>query len=124
MERSMDLIRDLLLGIEANPHLDGNARFLFESPEEFGLRKDTYSLEQIAYHLRLLIEAHYVDGSTQTTMPIVRRLTWQGHEFLDNIRDNGVWGNTKKRLAGLPSVALGIVAEIAKAEIKKHIGLP
>ena len=57
-------------------------------------------------------------------MPTISQLTWQGHEFLDNIRDPGIWGKTKERLKGLPNVAISVIGEIAMAEIKKHIGLP
>ena len=56
-------------------------------------------------------------------IPAISKLTWQGHEFLDNIKDPGIWGKTKKRVEGLPSVALKVVAAIAEAEVKKHLGL-
>lgn len=118
----MDLVRELLLRIEADPRLDGSHRILFQDVDEMGLSGRSYN--EVAYHLRLLVEEKYVDGSAQVSgMPIVSRLTWQGHEFLDNIRDNGVWHKTKDRLSGLPSVALAIVSEIAKAEVKKRLGL-
>jgi len=51
-------------------------------------------------------------------------MTWNGHEFLDDIKDTGVWESTKARIAGLPGVAIAVIAEIAKAEIKKKLGLP
>jgi hypothetical protein len=56
-------------------------------------------------------------------MPAVSRLTWEGHEFLDNIKDVGVWEKTKERLQGIPGVALTVVAALAEAEIKKRLGL-
>jgi hypothetical protein len=73
-----------------------------------------------------LIEAGFLKGKIEmgTPLHVISRLTWKGHEFLDDIRDSGIWEKTKKRLSGLPSVSLSIVAEIAKAEIKKHLGLP
>jgi hypothetical protein len=111
-----------LLRMAADARLDGNHRILFQHVDELGLEGRSY--DQVAYHLRLLIEAKYLLGSAQVSaMPIVSRLTWEGHEFLDNIRDAGVWHSTKERLKGLPSLGLAVVAEIAKAEIKKRLGL-
>jgi len=53
----------------------------------------------------------------------VSRLTWDGHEFLANIQNQDVWSRTKQKIEGLPGIALSVVAEIAKTEIKKKLGL-
>jgi hypothetical protein len=127
MQRDMDLIRDLLLGIEADTRLDGT-QWIFPD-EEFnlgviGLSKQ-HSREEIAFHLAMLIEAGFVKGRAGIMGDVaISKLTWQGHEFLDDIRDPGIWGKTKERLRGLPSVAIGVIGEIAKAEVRKHLGLP
>lgn len=117
VERDMDLIRDLLLMVEANPEMDGTHEFQFAS----GAFPDR-SPEEVSYHLKKLIEAGFLHGNQHTAL--VSSLTWNGHEFLDNIKDPGIWGKTKKQLSGLPGVALTVVAQIAQAEIKKHLGLP
>ena len=117
----MDLVRQLLLRIEADATLDGTNWVHFE-PSDLGLADR--SSEEIGYHLTLLIEEGYVKGQTGLeTIPVICKLTWQGHELLDNIRDKGIWEKTKTRIAGLSSISLKIVAAIAEAEIKKHIGL-
>jgi hypothetical protein len=41
--------------------------------------------------------------------PVISRLTWQGHEFLNDVRDQTIWSKTKERLKGLPDVAPAIV---------------
>jgi hypothetical protein len=123
VQRDMDLIRDLLLGIEADSRLDGTNWITPDEHEDtFGVIP-AHSADEVAYHLVLLIEAGYVDGKTTMDMPIISRLTWQGHEFLDNIRDKNIWHATKERVKGLPGVALKIVAAIAEAEVKKRLGL-
>jgi hypothetical protein len=124
MTRDMDLIRKLLLWIEQNPQLDGKRWFVIDKPEEVGVTD--HSLEDIEYHMRLLTKAGLVEGRVNVTTGItaVSQLTWTGHEFLDNVKDSGVWESTKARVAGLPGVALAVIAEIAKAEIKKRLGLP
>jgi len=126
MTRDMDLIRTLLLWADSEPKLDGTpGKFLiFENSAEVGA--PGHSKEEVAYHLRLLVEAGFLLGKFHPTtgLPVISRMTWNGHEFLDDIKDAGVWESTKARIAGLPGVALAIIAEIAKAEIKKKLGLP
>jgi len=122
MERDMDLVRDLLLHIEGDPQYDGQRWLRPEIPSEMG--SPHHSIEEIAYHLNLLVEAGYLRGMTVLSgMPAISRMTWQGHEFLDNIRDEDVWSKTKERIKGLSGIALGVVAQIAEAEIKKRLGL-
>jgi hypothetical protein len=120
MKRDMDLVRDLLLRIEGDPLFDGTTWVRIESPEELGITG--HSPKEVAYHLDLLIEEKFIKGSSDIQpMPMINNLTWKGHEFLDNIRDNGIWSKTKERIKGLPSVAISLVAQIAEAEIKKHL---
>jgi hypothetical protein len=122
MKRDMDLIRDLLLYIEEDPIFDGARWMTPGTPSEIGV--PGRSLEEVAYHLTLMIEASLVRGQWGSPMPMVSRLTWEGHEFLDNIRDKGIWSATKKKIGGLQSVAMSVLVEVAKAEVKKHLGLP
>lgn len=119
----MDLIREILLSIESNAQMDGTREFYISDPEEIGITG--HSMEKLAYHLGLLIEGGFVDGATTIVSPVVvRRLTWNGHEFLANIKNDDIWSKTKKRLSGLPGAALSVVAGIAQSEIKKYLGLP
>jgi len=121
VERDMDLIREVLLKVEADPEMDGYHYKCFDSSDFPG-----HTNQQIAYHIEQLIEANLLRGGEGTldsfSIPI-SRLTWSGHEFLDNIKDVGVWEQVKVRIAGLPSLALPIIAKIAEAEIMKKLGL-
>jgi len=118
----MDLIRALLLRIEQDPTLDGT-RWVGFTPAELGM--EDRSPNEVGYHLDLLIEAGFVQGKSHgETIPAICKLTWQGHEFLDSIRDPGVWISTKERIKGLASVTLPVIAAIAEAEIKRRLGLP
>jgi hypothetical protein len=57
-------------------------------------------------------------------MPIISRLTWEGHEFLDDIRDPEIWRKTKDRAKSVAGAGLSLLWEIAKAEIKTKPSLP
>ena len=86
MKRDMDLIRKMLLAIEADEH--GFA------PK---IEIDGYTQGDIGYHAVLLGEAGLAIVSNITTFgakspqAIVNRLTWEGHEFLDASRENQIW---------------------------------
>jgi hypothetical protein len=123
VKRDMNLVRNLLLTIEDKEQMDGTRDFMFENPEQLGI--SGFSTEEVAYHIRLLIEGGYVNGAITLAVPmqIIRCLTNQGHDFVDTIRDQGIWAKVKKRLAGLPSAPLSVIMQIALAEFKKHYGL-
>jgi Hypothetical protein (DUF2513) len=122
VQRDMDLVRNLLLNIEADRRFDGVRWYRISAPEDLGISE--YSAEEVGYHVNLLIEAGFLKGKGGAeTIPPINKLTWQGHEFIDNIRDVGIWEKIKVRLHGIPSVALTVVASIAEAEVKKRLGL-
>jgi len=122
MKRDMDLVRDLLLFIENDPRLDGTLWLSPQKPQDVGVTN--HSIEEVAYHLTMLVEAGFVKGNTGMEMPAICKLTWNGHEFMDDIRDPDIWDKTKERTKGLTSVGLAFIWEIAKAEIKTKLGLP
>jgi hypothetical protein len=53
-------------------------------------------------------------------MIVVRGLTHDGHDFLDNIRDDTIWKKTKKEAR---SMALDVVKVTAEGIVKGAIGL-
>lgn len=46
----------------------------------------------------------------------VGALTWEGHNFIDNIREDTIWNNTKKKIKekALP-MTLEVIREISSA---------
>jgi len=123
MTRDMELIRTLLLRIDTDPRLDGMSSLFVQNTEELGITG--HSMPEVAYHIRLLIEADFIKGNPNVAggMPAIVRLTWNGHEFLDDVRDPDVWSKTKERVGTVGGVALAFVWEIAKAELKKKLHL-
>jgi hypothetical protein len=124
VKRDMDLFRELLLKIERNPEMDGTREFSYNTPDEMGI--SGHSIEEVAYHLRLLIESGFVDGAVTMAVPMqtIRSLTNKGHEFLDNIRNDGIWSKVKKQVGELTeNLGLPVVSALAEATIKKHYSL-
>lgn len=63
-----------------------------------------YTEEQIKYHHLLIYEAGFAEGEAwlQFGSPrkapsrvLLKRLTWEGHEFLDKIRSERTWNKVK-----------------------------
>ena len=99
-----------------------------------GVTIKDFSPEEIIYSVDKLLEAEYLTGekyiSPGETLPIIviASITWQGHQFLDNIRDDGVWKDTKKIISKFSSVSLSLTSSVAAqlitAFIKSQLGLP
>lgn len=122
----MDLIRQVLLLVEGREY----AWFLRPSGQE-GLPEglSDRGFIEVDYHVALLVEADYLDalrlksGGWQ-----VSRLTWKGHEFLDTVREDAVWAETKNQARKAGGWGVGLLLDIGKAvvkaEAKKRLGLP
>ena len=124
VKRDMDLFRELLMKIEANQEMDGTREFYYNTPEEMGIQN--HSLEEVAYHLRLLIEDGFVNGAVTMAVPmqVIRGLTNKGHDFLANIGNDNIWSKVKKQVGDLSGhVGLPVIAFLAEAIIKKHYKL-
>ena len=82
MKRDMDLARLILMRIESQENYSDDISCEFNG----------YTDEQVRYHIMLLNEAGLLDALDASSMKginwIPRRLTWQGHEFLESARDN------------------------------------
>ncbi|MDR4887895.1 DUF2513 domain-containing protein [Fredinandcohnia sp. QZ13] len=119
MERDMDLVRDLLFIIEKN-----------DDSRELPIPKE-WDREVVAYHLKILDQAGFIENHTKWAgnqpMWIIASLTWDGHEFLDSIKNNTIWSKTiegiKDKGFELSSVPLEVMKEYAKLQIKSLLGL-
>lgn len=91
MKRDMEYVRELLLQIEEKYPI-----------EDQSVVDDNYYIktEKEKYHLQLLIEAGFINGEInfdgEEDYIQDCRLTWAGHEFLDNVRDNSIWEKIKR----------------------------
>lgn len=125
MQRDMDLVREILLAIEQSPD-----PYLINHPVISG-----YSNDVVTYHIGLMKEAALIDGNSShvmgQSMPsyIMIRLTWDGHEFLDNARDNTNWRKTRTTVGQkIGSVSFDVLKQVlamlAQYEIKQALGIP
>ena len=100
MKRDMDLCRKILFAIEEK-HIDTPI---------YDLKIENYSIEQIAYHCKILHEANLIFdykaiyGGNHIVNFGVGALTWAGNEYLDKIRNETIWNKIKDTLGekGIP----------------------
>ena len=93
MKRDMELVRKVLLAVQnedQNQPIDG------------------YTEDQILYHKELVIRSGFAEGailpdlSRATEVPAevyIRKLTWEGHDFIDAIADESNWNKVKEFLS-------------------------
>lgn len=124
MKLNHDCVRDLLLTIEEK---------VKSQPVYIGLLANNtllhvYEITDLIYTSERLSEAGLINIKIFQTLDgekniLVKSITWNGHQFLDNIRDNNVWSKTKKTVSALSSVSLSILVDIAKKIVEKSIGI-
>ena len=129
MKRNMDLIRALLLRLEAEPVLAGR-RSIFRWGDSFFSFQE-YSQDDAIEHFRLLLENGYISGPPPeeqgTNFFIVTGLSWKGHELIDTIRSPEIWKRTKAGAEKIGGLGIDLILELAKAEgktfLSKHLGI-
>ena len=114
MKRNMDLIRQILLQVEASPHANFPVRISIEGQDD----------ETISYHVRLLDEAGLIearDPGGNKWVPL--RLTWRGQEFLEAARDNNVWEKAKQIASKSGGIAFETLFPLLLDLGRKALGL-
>lgn len=120
MKRDMELVRKLLLAVEAHDSPDKT----FDIENTF----PDYPLEVVMYHVKILDEAGLVDATDASDsrkiyyMP--NGLTWNGHEFLDAIRNDTVWNKVKQVIQEKGgAIPFALMQALALSFAKSHFGL-
>lgn len=91
MQRDWDLVRKILLAVEAQETVTGRVE-----PTSI----QGYDQEKVVYHMIIMSEAGFIrvresKSINQPAYCIGLSLTWEGHEFLDNIRQDNLWQKVK-----------------------------
>ena len=121
MRRDMDLVRDLMLKLEASEPKPGVLCTI--SPFDEEVMVDGRSTDEIDHHLSMIYKAGFVDYGSgpmihQSGDYPFRGLTSQGHDFLDAVREPKVWTETKTRAEKVGGWTVGILTDLAKGYLK------
>jgi Hypothetical protein (DUF2513) len=118
MKRDFELVRALLLYIEQSP----------PGKSINGLTRENYETEVISEHMALLIEEGFLKGEVSPSYSgihyVVFGLTWKGHDFIDNARNDTVW---KKVMADAEnkgmSLSMSVLNGLLTKAAQKYMGL-
>ena len=115
MKRDDEYIRELLFEAEeSNEPYQMAVLYMNMPPEELKRHQ----------HFELMVDA----GLFQAVNSGVYRMTNQGHDYLNAIRNDTVWEKTKAGASQLGGATLGIMKDIAisylKQELSEKLGLP
>lgn len=111
MKLNHDCIRELMLYIEENLEFG-------EMIDMSIITISDFSEEDTIYSAVKLHEAGYLSGDVVQTLggeyrAMIRGITWEGHKFLDTIRDNQVWSHTKTVLSKVSSASISFTSSVA-----------
>lgn len=100
MQLNFDCVRDLLLVLEDK--IEGKPLFLNDVLKSEELR--FYTREEIIYTSQKLKEQGFVSYSSYSADNEIQdisyeHITFNGHQYLDSVRDPKVWNGVKKVLA-------------------------
>ena len=108
MKRDIDLVRTILLAIEEDDCATGHGFIR--------LNISGCPQEKVSYHVELLYEAGLVDAVNSSTLNnyqwFPKRLTWEGHEFLDSARNKNLWEQAKKELEKIGNFSFEVLKQI------------
>jgi hypothetical protein len=118
MKRDLDLVREILLAVEAHPTPMKTAKLTMHgrSPDE------------VSYHVKLMAEAGLVQAIDLSSHSGIEwrptSLTWEGHEFLDATRADTIWQKVKAILKDKGIEApLSVVQNVAIKLVATSLGL-
>lgn len=124
MKRDMDMVRDLLLRIEA-----GKTVFQILDPESasaIGIEPDEpmtrEEADKLSLHLELLANAGFIGverlsgGYWQ-----VSDISWPGHDFIDSVRDPKIWQATKDAATKAGGFSVDLLKGLAKGLVKTQL---
>ncbi|MBC2592864.1 DUF2513 domain-containing protein [Ruficoccus amylovorans] len=118
MKRDFDLIRSIMLQVEQAD--SGTALVVLEVGPDI---RDS----AVAEHIELMVEADLVVGEVFSRDPLtfaIQRLTWGGHDFLENARNDTIWKKVvAQSKAKGSSMTLTILNGLLSRAAEKYAGL-
>lgn len=127
MELNKDCVRDVLLSCEELLKMDEEGYMNSLSYEELEQVLPNYKTEYIIYTVVKLKEAGFLDvkvtrasGNILVDLRIYD-ITFNGHEFLNNIRDDDNWKKVKDIAKSVGAFSINMIAQIAVGVIQTNI---
>lgn len=127
MELNKDCVRDVLLSCEELLKMDEEGYMNSLSHEELEQVLPNYKTEDIIYTVVKLKEAGFLDvkvtrASGNILVDVrIYDITFTGHEFLNDIRDDNNWKKVKEIAKSVGAFSINMIAQIAAGVIQTNI---
>lgn len=125
MKRDLDLLRKILLAIE-----NADEFYYYNGIPHLASDIGCSNLELVSFHVSLLVDNDYIEVLDISCCSInyddymIKRLTADGCDYLDNIRNDTIWNKTKEVISNIGGTcALDIVKSIAGKIILNQAGI-
>lgn len=125
MKRDLDLLRKILLAIE-----NADEFYYYNGIPHLASDIGCSNLELVSFHVSLLVDNDYIEVLDISCCSInyddymIKRLTADDCDYLDNIRNDTIWNKTKEVISNIGGTcALDIVKSIAGKIILNQAGI-
>lgn len=125
MKRDLDLLRKILLAIE-----NADKFYYYNGIPHLASDIGCPNLELVSFHVSLLADNNYIEVLNISCCGInyddymIKRLTADGCDYLDNIRNDTIWNKTKEVMSKVGGTcALDIIKSIAGNIILNQVGI-
>lgn len=123
MKRNYDMVRAILLRVES----EGDP----EEPVINSLTLDDIDQALTNEHVKLMIDCGLLEGqckfstNNRILLTSIRGLTPRGYDFLDNIRNESIWGKIQQHIAStVGSASLEVIEKFATQIISAAVTRP
>jgi len=126
MKLNYDCLRKILLIIESELNWDDELNYKYTNLSSLCDNLKDFSRAEIAYASKMaieadLIEANIIDCDSCILDIHYYGLTYEGHQFLDTVRENKVWRKTKDIISSAGGASLSIIKSIATEYLTNYI---
>jgi len=114
MKRNYDLIREILVAVEEHP-ATGSAMILKTS--QFIDKFPQITDDEMNDHIQMLADEGFLDADSHQFGWFIIKLTWKGHDFIEQSKSATVWAKVK-HVAG--HLGLGAFSSILNEAAVHH----
>ena len=118
MKLNYDCLRKILLTIESDICWHDDLTFCYTNLAALTETLSDFSRAEIAYASKMAIEANLIEARIMDCDTCIidihyYGLSFEGHQFLDTVRENKIWTKTKRIISAAGGASLSIIKEIA-----------
>ena len=114
MRLDVECVRNVLFTVEE--HTNGIDKFNLSAANyrNYHLLKD-YDFIKVYYHIKQLVNGGFISEAAilETDHVLIIDLTWEGHQFIENIRSDNIWNKVKQAAKSAGSYAVSILVQTA-----------